>query len=104
MSRIEDHGPVQIEYDLPNKVVIKIDFYALSLAAMRIIDGHRYEFGHEASYAPRPIDSIEEAFAHGMKEAEVKWPSSKGWQHDVKVQAVTVNNEFPIPPLTRNQG
>lgn len=85
-------GPVFVEHHTRGAIA-KINFYALSLAASRIVDGVGH-VDHAASYAPAPINTIEAASEYGFKEAEERWPTGDGWSHRVDVKVVELKFEF----------
>jgi hypothetical protein len=93
MIKQDTQGPVTVEYHTGGTAIAKINFYALSLAASRVLDGNAY-VDHVASYAPAPINSEEEAHDYGLKEAMEKWPTEEDWSHRVDVKLVELKFEF----------
>lgn len=93
MIKQDTQGPSTIEYHTGGAIIARINFYALSLAASRVMDGNVY-LDHVASYAPAPIDSEEGAYEYGLREAMEKWPPNEGWSHKVDVKLVVMKFEF----------
>ena len=93
MIKRDTQGPVTVEYHTGGTAIARINFYALSLAASRVSDGNVY-LDHAATYAPAPINSEEEAYEYGLKEAMERWPANEGWSHRVDVKLVELKFEF----------
>ena len=85
-------GPVSVEHHTRGATA-RINFYLLSLAASRVLGGTVY-LDHAPSYAPAPINSVEEAYERGVQEAEERWPISEGWSHTIEVKPVKLTFEF----------
>jgi hypothetical protein len=66
----DKQGPVTVEHHTRGATA-KINFYSLSLAASRVIGGNGY-LDHAASYAPSPINTVEEASEYALKEGRGK--------------------------------
>lgn len=93
MIKQDTRGPVTVEYHTGGIAIARINFYTLSLAASRELNGDVY-LDHAASYAPAPIDSEKEAHEYGLKEAMEKWPLDEGWSHRVDVKLVELKFEI----------
>lgn len=93
MTKTNTQGPVTVEQHDNGTSTVKIDFYALSLAASRRVE-HDLIVDHAASFAPAPINSEEDARAYGLKEALTRWPAKDGWEHRVEVRMIPLRFEF----------
>jgi hypothetical protein len=93
MIKRDIQGPVTVESHTGGTAIARINFYALSIVASRVFEGNVY-IDHAASYAPAPINSEEEAYDYGMKEAMERWPAGEGWSHRVDVKLVELKFEF----------
>lgn len=93
MAKKHSQGPVTVEEHGNGTSTVKIDFYALSLAASRRV-GQDLVVDHAASFAPAPINSEEDARAFGLNEARIRWPAKDGWEHRVEVRLVPLTFEF----------
>lgn len=94
----DTQGPVTVEHHTRGATA-HINFYALSLAASRVVGGNVY-LDHAAAYAPAPINTVEEAVEYALKEAEQKWPAAEGWSHRVDVKLVKLKFEFGSRPTS----
>jgi hypothetical protein len=86
-------GPSTVEYHTGGSIIARVNFYALSLAASRVLED-AVHLDHMASYALAPIDSEEAAYEYGLREARQKWPTDEGWSHRVDVKLVVMKFEF----------
>lgn len=93
MTKTNTQGPVTVEQHDNGTSTVKIDFYALSLAASRHVE-HDLIVDHAASFAPAPINSEQDARAYGLKEALTRWPAKDGWEHRVEVRMIPLRFEF----------
>ncbi len=93
MAKKNSQGPVTVEQNNNGTSSVRLDFYALSLAASRRV-GPDLQVDHAASFAPAPINSEEDARAYGLQEARTRWPAKVGWEHRVEVRLIPLKFEF----------
>lgn len=104
----DKQGPVTVTAHRDGTGTVRVNVYALSLAATRKIDEQNTLLDHAAAIAPPPIDSEEEAKEYGLREARYRWPTADGWDHRVEVSLVPLTFEFgrgrsPSASLTESE-
>lgn len=94
MVKQDRQGPVTVTARGDGTGIVRVNVYALSLAAARKVDENNTVLDHAAAIAPPPIDSEEEAREYGLQEARGRWPAADGWDHRVEVSLIPLTFEF----------